>query len=81
MPQQLYYQGKRPWYPLDGRMGGWVSPEQVWTLWCREKFLTLPGIEPRQSSLLLYQLNNPLSLGAILLYVFTVCLATGKEVA
>jgi hypothetical protein len=30
---------------LDGKIGDWVGPEPVWTLWSRDKFLALQGIE------------------------------------
>jgi hypothetical protein len=54
--QLLYPQGKSPWYPLDRRLGG---PES-WSGHCREKYnLAPPGIEPRPSSPLLYQLSYP----------------------
>jgi hypothetical protein len=38
MPRSLYPQGKRHWYPLDGR-----APQTVWTRWWREKFPVFAG--------------------------------------
>jgi len=48
MPQPLYLWGKRPWCPLDRRLGG----PQSWSV-CggkEKEFLPLPGIELWSSS-------------------------------
>jgi hypothetical protein len=48
--------GKSPRHPLDRRLG---EPQPVWTMWRREKYLALPGIEPRSSRPSLYRLSCP----------------------
>jgi hypothetical protein len=39
--------GKKPRYPLDGKLGGLQTRSDMWG---REKFLPLRGIEPRSPS-------------------------------
>jgi len=49
MPWQLYHQEKRPWYPLDRKLGGPQS--QSGHSGEEKKSLPLPGIKPQSSSL------------------------------